>query len=115
VKKILIALCSVLILCAGQSSYAHPQTPNKLPQKEIPSYAKWSRLAMQTARAKYPNSSLVDFLHVGRHEKSANLAQETFKLWFKGGHKSEFGVIVKITFEKDTEKVQSVTLEETDQ
>lgn len=75
-----------------------------------PLYAKWGRLAMEKTKEKYPNASIVDYLHVGRVQ-GANTTMEKFKLWLKENEK-EFGVEVRIEFDKDTEKVIRITFKE---
>ncbi|KOS68905.1 hypothetical protein AEA09_10360 [Lysinibacillus contaminans] len=81
-------------------------------QQEIPTYAKWGKLAIKEAQSKYPNAKIIDYLHVGRESK-ADLTIEKFKLWLKEGDK-EFGVHVSITFATKTENVVTVEMQKTD-
>jgi len=80
--------------------------------KPEPAYAKWGKLAVSETKERYPKAHVVDYLHVGRQNVGANLAKETFKLWLRSPAK-EFGVIVTITFEKQTDKVRSIEFCET--
>lgn len=75
-----------------------------------PPYAKWGQLAMEKTKEKYPNANIVDYLHIGRVQ-GTNTTMEKFKLWLKEKEK-EFGVEVHIEFDKDTEKVISITFKE---
>jgi len=80
-------------------------------QPENPAYAKWGQLAMQETQSKYPHATIIDYLHEGR-ELKADSAIEKFKLWLKeDGH--EFGVFVRIEFATNTEKVITITFQET--
>lgn len=72
-------------------------------QEVAPAFAKWGRLAMQRVMEKYPNSEILDYLHIGR-ELGPTSTVEKFKLWLKKGNR-EFGVIVDITFKNDTEEI----------
>ena len=80
-------------------------------QQEIPTYAKWGKLAIKEAQSKYPNAKMIDYLHVGRESK-ADVTIEKFKLWLKEGDR-EFGVHVIITYATKTEKVVTVEMQET--
>ncbi|NHN31831.1 DUF3889 domain-containing protein [Paenibacillus sp. S3N08] len=68
-----------------------------------PSYAKWSKQALEAAQKEY-HASIVDYLHVGRTDIAEDIAEEKFKLWLRneGG---EFGVFVTIRFNPSTEQV----------
>ncbi|UOQ84931.1 YqzG/YhdC family protein [Gracilibacillus salinarum] len=81
-------------------------------QEEEPSYAKWGQIAMKETKEKYPQSKIIDYLHVGR-EKAPEYTTEKFKLWLKNETK-EFGVFVDIKFDNETEKVIDITFNETD-
>lgn len=82
-------------------------------EKETPPYAKWGSLAVQKTAEKYPNAKVVDYLHIGRENKT-NTAIEKFKLWLKSGDK-EFGVFVDIEFDKNTEQIVNTTFKEVSQ
>lgn len=69
-------------------------------------YAKWGRLAVQTAKQKFPDVQIVDYRYEGRTFKE-DLAIEQFKLWAKNGD-DEFGIIIKIELDKQTEKVKNI-------
>jgi hypothetical protein len=87
-------------------AYAQPSTV----QFE-PAYAKWGRLAMRETQKKYPRAQMVDYKHVGRQELTPTTAAETFKLWLRQD-KREWGVYVRITFEKPSEKVKGIQIRE---
>lgn len=80
-------------------------------QQEIPAYAKWGRLAMKETQSKYPHATIIDYLHEGRELKE-NSTIEKFKLWLIDGD-HEFGVFVRIEYATDTQKVISITFQET--
>ncbi|HLU21311.1 YqzG/YhdC family protein [Lederbergia graminis] len=78
---------------------------------EVPSYAKWGRLAMANVKAKYPNAQIIDYLHIGR-DTGASSSTEKFKLWLRENNR-EFGVFVDIEFENETEQVIQINYRET--
>lgn len=80
-------------------------------KQEIPSYSKWGRLAMKETQTKYPNAEIIDYLHEGSDLKGDSTI-EKFKLWLKEPEK-EYGVLVRIEFTTETEKVVNITFEET--
>lgn len=77
----------------------------------IPSYAKWSKLAIKETQSKYPHANIIDYLHEGSESKGESTI-ERFKLWLKE-RDNEFGVIVRITYTTETEKVITIELQET--
>lgn len=77
-----------------------------------PAYAKWGRIAVKQAQEKYPDAAIIDYLHVKRKKISATVIEEKFKLWLRQG-KEEFGVLVAVRFDKDTERVLTVRFLET--
>ncbi|WP_246097051.1 DUF3889 domain-containing protein [Psychrobacillus soli] len=79
--------------------------------QEPPAYAKWGMLAIKETQAKYPNASIIDYLHQGR-ESNKDSTIEKFKLWLKNGD-HEFGVFVTIEFTTDTEEVVNIEMQET--
>ena len=80
-------------------------------QQEIPSYAKWGKIAIEETQAKYPHANIIDYLHEGSETKG-NSTIEKFKLWLKDGEK-EFGVFVRIEYTTQTEAVVKIDLQET--
>lgn len=80
-------------------------------QQETPAYAKWGRLAMQETQSKYPHASIIDYLHEGNELKEHSTI-EKFKLWLRDGD-HEFGVFVRIEYATVTEKVITITFQET--
>lgn len=80
-------------------------------QQEAPAYAKWGQLAINETKSKYPNASIIDYLHEGRESKEDSTI-EKFKLWLKEGD-HEFGVFVRIEFTTDTEEVINIKMQET--
>ncbi|MFC4769773.1 YqzG/YhdC family protein [Effusibacillus consociatus] len=99
-----VLVCFPFPISVQNSSYAATQAQ--------PPYAKWGRLAMAETMKKYPGASIVDYLHVGRSKKSPTTSEETFKLWLRKGTR-EWGVYVRILFETSTERLISITFEET--
>lgn len=78
--------------------------------QEIPAYAKWGQLAMQETQSKYPNASIIDYLHEGKESKE-NSTIEKFKLWLKDNGK-EFGVSVKIEYITETDELVNIQIQE---
>lgn len=90
-----------------------PPMPLAAPvQQEVPSYAKWGRLAVKEVQGKYPHAHILDYLHEGSHTQG-NSTIEKFKLWLKEGDR-EFGVFVRIEFTTESEEIIRVEFEETD-
>ncbi len=106
-RKIIIALG---VLTTVNSAPTHIPTVTHS-QPEIPSYAKWGKLAIKETQSKYPNANIVDYLHEGS-ESIEDSTIEKFKLWLKEGD-NEFGVFVRIKYITETEKVVTIELEET--
>lgn len=98
------------ILLSGSSTVTYHICPVNHVKAEVPSYAKWGNLAMQKTKEKYPNANIIDYQHLGRTQGTKTNI-EKFKLWLKVPNK-EFGVIVSITFDKDTEKLMGITFKE---
>lgn len=69
-------------------------------------YAKWGRLAVETAKQRFPDAQIVDYRYDGRTFKK-DLAIEQFKLWAKQGD-DEFGIMIKFELDKKTEKLKNV-------
>lgn len=82
------------------------------PANAQPPYAKWGRLAMEQTKQKYPHAQIVDYLHVGRIQKTPTTSEETFKLLLQEGNR-KWALLVHIEFESQTEKVVRITYEET--
>jgi len=80
-------------------------------QQEVPTYAKWGRLAMEETQSKYPSANIVDYLYEGSEVKGNSTIQK-FKLWLKDGDK-EFGVFIRIEYTTESEKVVNIEFEET--
>ncbi|MFD1361386.1 YqzG/YhdC family protein [Lentibacillus salinarum] len=99
----------VLLMTAGLGSgYAHVVDQ---PQQDIPSYAKWGRLAMKETKSRYPDADIIDYLHQGREDQE-DATVEKFKLWLREDSR-EFGVFIDIAFDSETEKVRNISFEET--
>ncbi|MDX8363463.1 DUF3889 domain-containing protein [Cytobacillus sp. IB215316] len=79
--------------------------------KEIQSYEKWGELALEKAQEKYPNSRIIDYLHIGR-ENLDNASVEKFKLWLNTNN-VEFGVYVDIMFDNRTNQIIKINIKET--
>lgn len=106
-RKISIALGIFIIV------NAIPKHTSTIPYalQEIPSYAKWSKLAIIETQSKYPHANIIDYLHVGSESKGESTI-ERFKLWLKE-RDNEFGVFVTITYTTETEKVITIEFQET--
>ncbi|GMA50950.1 hypothetical protein GCM10025857_23070 [Alicyclobacillus contaminans] len=73
-------------------------------------YAKWGKLAVQQAQRCYPRAQVVDYLHLGRSEQGHGRAEEAFRLWLREG-KQEWGVVVRLQFNVQTEALLRVRCE----
>ncbi|SFA96305.1 Protein of unknown function [Lentibacillus halodurans] len=108
-QKLIITISVVLLVTSVfTSGYV---TPIAEADNDIPSYAKWGRLAMKETQSRYPNADIVDYLHQGREEKDTT-AVEKFKLWLREDSR-EFGVFINIEFDSETEEVIDISFEET--
>lgn len=101
----------VLLCMLSMCTIGNPFSSHTVIAAEQPAYAKWGKLAVSETKEKYPNATVVDYLHVGR-KQHANATIETFKLWLKAD-KKEFGVFVTITFNTATEQIVDITFQET--
>ncbi|MGE7545217.1 DUF3889 domain-containing protein [Sporosarcina sp. FSL K6-3508] len=81
-------------------------------QSAIPSYAKWSRIAIQETQMKYPHANIMDYLHIGSESRKESTV-EKFRLWLREGDK-EFAVFVKVTYSIKTNKLIDIELQEMD-
>lgn len=105
-QKIVIAFA---LIASTQSVPAHI-TAIAPTQHEIPAYAKWGQLAMKETRSKYPNASIIDYLHEGSESKG-NSTIEKFRLWLKENSK-EFEVSVEIEYTTETETLVTIQIQE---
>ena len=80
-------------------------------QLDIPSYAKWSKIAIKETQKKYPEAKIIDYLHEGSQTKGDHTI-EKFKLWLRGPNK-EFGVFVRVKYITKTEELVTIEFEET--
>ncbi len=108
--RLLLISFSVFLLLSSTNLAAYPFQQIAVAEKDIPSYAKWGRMAMKETKAKYPNADIIDYLHRGSKTKDSSTI-EKFKLWLKENDK-EFGVFINIEFNTDTEKVIDITFRE---
>jgi hypothetical protein len=108
-KKLL--LCVSILLGSTLSYPSYIEHPAHAQQKPTPPYAKWSVIAMDKVKSKYPNAKVVDYLYVGRNNGDLT-STERFKFWLKDNQR-EFGVYVNIEFNKETQQVTNVTYQET--
>ena len=112
-KRIISAMIVTSILVIGSLSLFSVWGPIQAQEETVPSYAKWGRMAMKETSKKYPNAQIIDYLHVGVKTKGQN-SVEQFKLWLKENNR-EFGVLVDIEFNPETEEVVTVNFKETNQ
>lgn len=75
-------------------------------------YHKWSLIAIEKTKDKYPQASLVDYLHIGRTQLGNGLSEEKFKLWLRQADR-EFGVYVTVRFSDAEDRLVSVAMKET--
>ncbi|MFP7298685.1 DUF3889 domain-containing protein [Neobacillus niacini] len=109
-KKLII--CLSILFCSTLANPVHfEHSAHAEPQKPTPPYAKWSVIAMDKVKEKYPNAKVIDYLYVGKTRGQPN-STERFKFWMKDTQK-EFGVYVNIEFNNETEQVTNVTYQET--
>lgn len=88
-----------------------PQAPiSEVVQEGAPAYAKWSRLAITQTQSKYPKASIVDYLYMGSAANNGSTVA-TFRLWLREG-KREYGVVVRVTYVTETEKLETVKFHE---
>lgn len=80
-------------------------------QKIEPLYAKWGIITLKKTKEKYPNSQIIDYLHIGREEKLST-SIEKFKLRLREDNR-EFSVFVYIEFITKTEEIVHITFRET--
>jgi len=111
-QKIYIQFFTILIFIFSQSVIQEPPEMIGHAKSNIPSYAKWGKLAMKETKQKYPEAEIIDYLHRGRQTNGETMIEQ-FKLWLRGENK-EFGVFVNIEFDSKTEKVVHITFLETD-
>lgn len=109
-KKTVLALGTVVAIGAAVTFlpaiiYSEQQTVS------TPEYAKWGKLALEHTKSKYPNASIIDYLHIGR-ETNSKTTTESFKFWLKEGD-HEFGLYLHITFSTKTEEIIEVKEQET--
>jgi len=128
VKSLPLAAAAVLVcLCAVPQQAAAAQAPAaaqvataakpKLPAdrdpyfKPEPVYARWGRLAVAEAQQRYPQTAVVDYLHIGRKRLAPGVAEEHFRLWMRDRPTArEWGLHVRIRFEENTNKVLQLEL-----
>lgn len=113
-KKLIISTLVIISTIAVGKILTLPNEQSVSAQEVSHAYAKWGRLAMEKVKEKYPEAKIIDYLHLGREEGNQT-SIEKFKLWLKAKDGREFGVFVNITFNKQTEEVVEIQLEESDQ
>ncbi|MDQ0337691.1 hypothetical protein J2S00_000461 [Caldalkalibacillus uzonensis] len=98
----------VLITC--NLTVAHAEKDQHQAQQEQ-DYEKWGRLAVEVIKDAYPQAELVDYQYIGREDISPTIEQQSFKLVLRQNGR-EFPITVKIQYEKETERVTSITFEQ---
>ena len=104
-KKLVIAL-GIIASTLSVSTQIPAIAPT---QQELPAYAKWGQLAIKETQSKYPNASIIDYLHIGSESKENNTI-EKFRLWLKESGK-EFGVSVIIEYTTETDELVNIQIE----
>lgn len=103
-RKLCVTLGIILVMIAVHIptiSYA---------QQGIPAHAQWGYVAIKETKAKYPQAKIIDYLHEGS-EVNEDSSIEKFKLWLKQSDK-EFGVLVRIKYITNTNKVVKIEFQE---
>ncbi|HDX9579848.1 YqzG/YhdC family protein [Bacillus cytotoxicus] len=100
---ICISLAAIILFIYKPFSSVHAQPP----------YAKWGKIAVQMTKEKYPQADIIDYLHIGRRQKTGNVSVEKFKLWLRDKSGKEFGVFVDVEFDVQTEKFINISFKET--
>lgn len=103
-KKVIIAL-GVFITFYSAPSYI-PSIA--FTQQEVPDYAQWGQLAIKETQIKYPNASIIDYLHEGSELKEDSTI-EKFKLWLKEDD-IEFGILARIEYNTETKEVINIEI-----
>lgn len=86
IGSVIISVALILVMIAPKSAAA-PE----------PEYAKWGTIAVKETQRHY-QADIIDYLHVGRTNLTADQAEEKFKLWIRTKDGDEFGVFVYIRF-----------------
>jgi hypothetical protein len=107
--KLLVSLFLGIVLNLGTTLTPTISTTSSV-KAQVPPYAKWGQLAMQKTKEKYPNAAITDYLHLGKVPGTTS-STEKFKLWLKEKDK-EFGVLVDIEFDKNTERLIGIKFRE---
>jgi hypothetical protein len=107
--KLLVSLFLGIVLNLGTTVTPAISTTSSV-MAQVPPYAKWGQLAMQKTKEKYPNAAITDYLHLGKVPGTTS-STEKFKLWLKEKDK-EFGVLVDIEFDKNTERLIGIKFRE---
>ncbi|MCM3706714.1 MULTISPECIES: DUF3889 domain-containing protein [Cytobacillus] len=100
-KKLMTSLMVLMLLT--EFIPIRTMTGEAYAERPEPAYAKWGRLAMETAKEKYPKAKILDYLHIGREQRQTTEI-EKFKLWVEDDGK-EFGLYIDIEFNSKTDSV----------
>ncbi|WP_102026557.1 DUF3889 domain-containing protein [Salirhabdus sp. Marseille-P4669] len=106
-KKLVLLFC---IFAFGLLPYAYSAEQVAAYENKAPDYVKWGKIAVKETSTKYPQSNIVDYLHLGR-EKNKTYSVEKFKFILNNDGK-DFAVFVNVTFHNETEKVKDITFQE---
>ena len=101
----------VLGVCMTVNSLSTYTPAISYTQQETPAYAKWGKLAMTETIEKYPKANIIDYLYEGTEYKEKSTIVK-FKLWLREDD-NEFGVLVRIEYMNETEKVVKIDFQET--
>ncbi|WP_141432926.1 DUF3889 domain-containing protein [Bacillus sp. 03113] len=110
-RKLFICLFVTLVFCSESVIPLDLFNKAYARQEEAPPYAKWGSFALKKTKEKYPNAKIIDYLHVGKISGPIT-STERFKFWLKENGK-EYGVIINIEFNNETERVKRVTFKKT--
>ncbi len=76
-----------------------------------PAYAKWGKYAMKATMKQYPDTQIVEYLHIGRKAVSPLVSEEHFKFLLKKDN-SIRALYVRVRFYTKTEQLISILMEE---
>ncbi|MEK0313502.1 DUF3889 domain-containing protein [Cohnella sp. 56] len=101
----LLALLALVLLATGIARPGHAAAADRT------TYHKWSVIAIEETKHKYPKAALVDYSHIGRTHVGDGLSEERFKLWLREGSR-EFGVYATVRFRDAEDRLIAITLRE---
>lgn len=108
---LMITLLIVAGLAAGPARSGHAAAAAAYRHVADTTYHKWSLMAIEETKHKYPKAALIDYLHIGRTQLGNGLSEEKFKLWLRQDNR-EFGVYVTVRFQDAEDRLVSIVTRE---